>query len=639
MLGISVTPETYEVTLVFTFNTPDHGEQRNSVAQVVMPVPTASGLTQNMDDPHVPVTIPCRHIRLGDILILQGRPCQVIRISTSNTTGQNRYLGLDVFTKQLYEESSFVTQRAPSMVIQTMLGPRLKQYRVLELQDEHLLAMTETGDIIKNVPILDQSLLLSRVRKALDSRLGSVRVLVVSDQEHEMAVDMKVVCGSRPIDGPPSAGEGKGVDDDGKTELHQACRTGNQALLHSVLEHTKNVNLKDNEGRTALFDATECRFQLGVRTLLAHAIPIDVNAMDAYQNTALDMALRTNDLTSQSIAVLLLENGASPVAGFELGVQNLLAAAAEGNAGAVAELIINGIDIWGRRQRNSALWGNTILHAAVDRDSLYTNFYKEVTGRHTPPRLFDGHVAVVKLLLQHRAVASLRRFIDGLTVQDLILRQLEPGKPGAEQEILEEILQALISPPTAYYRQIVADEFTADFPVTEPLRPVNVDDAKRKTFDNLKLRLQYHDLNSFTYREPGVGSFIYPNGKGEAKRCIQELNTWVAQGERTASWTWVHLPANNKAWAKDSLRILKSKLGLELGGSTKEIEAFVEESYYEIRGAAPYARFRRPLLTRSVLSGSECCSLVIPYIDTESLDEYIHRIEKPVKATFGGKSS
>lgn len=143
------------------------------------------------------VTIPCHHIRLGDILILQGRPCQVIRISTSAATGQHRYLGVDLFTKQLHEESSFVSNPAPSVVVQTMLGPVFKQYRVLDMQDGTIVAMTETGDVKQNLSVIDQSSLWSRLQKAFESGRGSVRVLVVSDQGREMAVDMKVVHGSR----------------------------------------------------------------------------------------------------------------------------------------------------------------------------------------------------------------------------------------------------------------------------------------------------------------------------------------------------------------------------------------------------------------------------------------------------------
>jgi translation elongation factor P/translation initiation factor 5A len=143
------------------------------------------------------VTIPCHHIRLGDILIHQGRPCQVIRISNSSATGQHRYLGVDLFTKQLHEESSFVSNPAPSVVVQTMVGPVFKQYRVLDLQDGQIVAMTETGDVKQSLPVIDQSNLWDRLQKAFNSGRGSVRVLVVTDNGREMAVDMKVVHGSR----------------------------------------------------------------------------------------------------------------------------------------------------------------------------------------------------------------------------------------------------------------------------------------------------------------------------------------------------------------------------------------------------------------------------------------------------------
>ena len=142
------------------------------------------------------VTIPCHHIRIGDILILQGRPCQVIRISTSSATGQHRYLGVDLFTKKLHEESSFITSPSPSVVIQTMRGPVFKQYRVLDLQDGIVVAMTETGDVKQGLPVIDQSNLWSRLLRAFESGRGSVRVLVINDHGREMCVDMKVVQGA-----------------------------------------------------------------------------------------------------------------------------------------------------------------------------------------------------------------------------------------------------------------------------------------------------------------------------------------------------------------------------------------------------------------------------------------------------------
>jgi hypothetical protein len=142
------------------------------------------------------VTIPCHHIRMGDILMLQGRPCQVIRISTSAATGQHRYLGVDLFTKQLHEESSFISNPAPSVVVQTMLGPILKQYRVLDLQDGNVVAMTESGEVKTSLPVVDQGGLWERLSRAFSTGRGSVRILVISDNGRELAVDCKVVHGA-----------------------------------------------------------------------------------------------------------------------------------------------------------------------------------------------------------------------------------------------------------------------------------------------------------------------------------------------------------------------------------------------------------------------------------------------------------
>ena len=144
------------------------------------------------------ITIPCHHIRVGDLLVLQGRPCQVIRITTSAQTGQHRYLGVDLFTKQLHEESSFTTNPAPSVIVQNMLGPVFKQYRVLDIRDDgRVVAMTETGDVKQGLPVIDQGGLWSRLNDSFANGRGSVRVLVINDGGREMAVDYKVIHGSR----------------------------------------------------------------------------------------------------------------------------------------------------------------------------------------------------------------------------------------------------------------------------------------------------------------------------------------------------------------------------------------------------------------------------------------------------------
>ncbi|KIV77118.1 woronin body major protein [Exophiala sideris] len=144
------------------------------------------------------VPIQCHFIRIGDILLLQGRPSQVIRISMSSQTGQYRYLGVDLFTRALHEESSFVSNPAPSVVVQTMLGPVFKQYRVLDIRDDGLIvAMTETGDVKQGLPVVDQGGLFKRIDRAFSDGKGSVRVLVINDGGRELVVDMKIIHGSR----------------------------------------------------------------------------------------------------------------------------------------------------------------------------------------------------------------------------------------------------------------------------------------------------------------------------------------------------------------------------------------------------------------------------------------------------------
>jgi hypothetical protein len=144
------------------------------------------------------VTIPCQFIRIGDLVILQGRPCQIIRITTSPQTGQYRYLGVDIFTRQLQEESSFVSNPEPSVIVQSMLGPVFKQYRILDIrEDGRLVCMTETGDVKQGLTVVDQGGLFNKIERAFADGRGSVRAIVINDGGRELIVDYRVIHGSR----------------------------------------------------------------------------------------------------------------------------------------------------------------------------------------------------------------------------------------------------------------------------------------------------------------------------------------------------------------------------------------------------------------------------------------------------------
>ncbi|KAJ5319065.1 Nucleic acid-binding OB-fold, partial [Penicillium brevicompactum] len=171
----------------------DHEEVAPPAANVRVVEPRNRGSSSGETVP-----IPCHFIRIGDILILQGRPCQVIRISVSPQTGQHRYLGVDLFTRKLQEESSFVANPSPSVVVQTMLGPVFKTYRILDIRDDNrLVAMTESGDVKQGLQVISQGSLHKRISDAFSDGRGSVRALVINDGGRELVVDYKVIHGSR----------------------------------------------------------------------------------------------------------------------------------------------------------------------------------------------------------------------------------------------------------------------------------------------------------------------------------------------------------------------------------------------------------------------------------------------------------
>ncbi|KAF8415702.1 hypothetical protein BGX38DRAFT_1281196 [Terfezia claveryi] len=115
-------------------------------------------------------TIPCHHIRIGDLVILQHRPCQIIRITTSAQTGQHRYLGVDLFTSNSMRS------------------------HVLSLTHLHLLSSTPSwAQYSSRIEVVDQGNLWNKLREAFGKGSGAVRVLVISDHGKELAVDYKVV--------------------------------------------------------------------------------------------------------------------------------------------------------------------------------------------------------------------------------------------------------------------------------------------------------------------------------------------------------------------------------------------------------------------------------------------------------------
>ncbi|KAK0616732.1 hypothetical protein B0T14DRAFT_523713 [Immersiella caudata] len=627
-------------------------------------------------------TKPCQQVRLGDILLLQGYYCQVIRISSNANTRQYKYLGVDLQSRLLKEDSSFINQLPSGENVQSIISPIFQVYRVLEVQAAAgtIKAMTNIGTVRNSVPVLDKSSLISRLSTALRSDSGTVFALVVYDQEKgvEIAVDMKVVSesafDSRLVNEGPAS--------DGRDDLHRACRDRKEHLLTEILQHDpQGINELDKNNRTALFDAVEYGFEHGVQLLIKAGVNFD--AVDTDGKTALDVALAKKSPLSQAIAVVLLESGFPPVPKNKIEtVGSLLVAAANGDTATLEKFINDGEDVnsqdhlgytalheaacFGHIGTSQSLimagadvnaslrfGGNTILHAMVDPESakFHRKFYqRDSAERAKLPPLSSGHVAIVELLLRSHAVASRKRFSDGLTVQELVVHRLETTHTDNERMILEGIYDLLQSSPPVEVSAPTVVEVEAN------LRNKGLpskDEATRKLFDKFTIRLQYHRRNAVMYKDFGVGSFIYHPDNHDSLRSTESLEAWaraatmagheeirtvsatlddaakrkLSESRRDDFWRWIHLPVNNKAWAKDILRTLKLKGKIEFNGGISDMEMFMDESYHQIQGSAPHARLRRPLFSQSLGQEPEYFSLVLPYFDTETLIEHMNRAE------------
>ncbi|KAI1805357.1 hypothetical protein F4811DRAFT_552000 [Daldinia bambusicola] len=570
------------------------------------------------------VIIPCRHIRLGDIITLEGRPCQVIRISTSSATGQHRYLGVDLFTKQLHEESSFVSNPAPGVGIQTMRGPVFKQYHVLDIQEGTVVAMTEIGDIKTGVPVIDQSGLWNRLCEAFSSGRGSIRVLIISEGNQELVVDMKVI--------QDSSLERLSI-------IREAVMTGNKSALQEILSGHQSINEVDPEG-TALFAAVKSSRKDIVELLLQYGA--DINAIDMYSKTALDVAVALED---SSMASKLLHNRASPTVGIVEDVLSLLLASAEGDQEKVEGLVKGGVDINGHDRlgytalHEAAIFGHhdiasqliqhgadinarvalgkdTVMHTVVSGDRSHRVFLG-LDNRGKTPVLGSGHVEIVKTLLRNGATASQKRR-DGRTMEDLLKgRLLDLNLPEPERCVLQQIQEILKNPPKVQAKEIRGESNT---------KVTRFDNEKARVCDMFNARIQYHTSGFYLPRELSITEFIYRQWEhGTGQNESSQSTTLAKEMEGKEYWRWIHLPANNKVWVKDTIRTLYESFEIRLTfDEFKEVIRFIDSSYNEYKGSISDIRLRRPSFKRCPKS-NHLFSMVVPYFDVEALEDYIGR--------------
>ncbi|KAF4989611.1 hypothetical protein FGRMN_9018 [Fusarium graminum] len=299
----------------------------------------------------------------------------VIKISTSSSTGQHRYLGVDLFNRAIYEEDSFISNPAPNVIVQSMLGPILKQYRFLDFKDGMVVAMTETGHVKQRLQVLDQSNLYARLVNAMKLSHSSVRVLVLVYNGDELVVDIKIVP-TRDA-GPRDAW----ID----TSRHSAIADQDEAPLSNLLGQVKEAGAS----ATAHLD-------LALENLLSAAARGHVQE--------LDRLLQTN--------VLITDHD-------RLGYTALHEAVCFGHYDAVEYLVRHGADV------NAILkhGGDTTLHLVVERGKKHRSFLAG-SRKGPPPRLNERHVRILDLLLQAKVNIRTRSSHNHFTASELISKQL-----------------------------------------------------------------------------------------------------------------------------------------------------------------------------------------------------------------------
>ncbi|KAM0201883.1 hypothetical protein ACHAPI_001939 [Fusarium lateritium] len=538
------------------------------------------------------VVVPCSNVRLGDFVILQGRPCQVLKVSTSTATGQYKYLGVDLFTKFLYQDVSSVQHPAPGVRLHFILAPFLKQYRVLDCQDGSLVATTEDGDVRQGLPVIEQSNLDTRISRALESGIGSVRVLVLSDGDSELAIEMKVIYTNQ--------------------EERYTEKTLAMALLYG--------------------DDSELEARLGDIALGE----VDINELIEGGETVLDIAASNPSLYLR--AFKLLDRGASPSAHLGENVPQFLSAAATGDMAKIGQLLARGLDInssdrlgytalheaicFGHYEtveflleqkadvnRKITHGGATLVHAAIERGLEHRQYLTDV--RSIPPRLTQRHVRIVALLLRHGVDTSVRRSNNDLKVKETVFQNLKLERNYQPMELcyLQRILILLSQAPEGGAIQAPPRLQLSAFQC-----PLEVEVKFLGSRGISETRAPVTKLNN--------------NNWNTLMRKAKELEDARLRAGTRDNWRWIHLPANNKDWAETMGGIFSNLEGSSLGYYQKGLRGFMTSSFNEVKGPSSYARSRKPCFHPLDGSNGSVFSLVIPYFDIESLD-CLHRGANP----------
>ncbi|RYP15365.1 hypothetical protein DL765_005756 [Monosporascus sp. GIB2] len=365
------------------------------------------------------------------------------------------------------------------------------------------------------------------------------------------------------------------TDRDGRTPLICAAVNGHVELAKLLLERRANVESTDHNGRTPLMcAATNGNVELA-KVLLSYKANVRVG--NSRRRTALHIAAESN---REEVAKLLLDHGANPSAISDGGWMPLHNAAQNGHA-AIVRLLLD--------SRN---------HEANEKINPNAQLYNGMTPLHWAA--FKGSEEVGRLLLGTKPAVN-------IGVKDSFGRT--PMLCAAEKGFTK--LARILSPAHAADRlSQIAKEACDRFEAT-------VIDFK------VGARKQY------VYKY-SVYEALYAWGHESDK---PRISTFTGSAKNNPEFRWIHLPANNIAWAEVTVLIpyiepvkLKWKQALlakryEEGGY-EDLEAFkaLEKCFdQEHRGRFAHSHFMRPFCQRvGDHKPPNMANIVMPFLHYET---------------------
>ncbi|RYO87269.1 hypothetical protein DL762_004314 [Monosporascus cannonballus] len=365
------------------------------------------------------------------------------------------------------------------------------------------------------------------------------------------------------------------TDRDGRTPLICAAINGHVELAELLLERGANVESTDHNGRTPLMCvAANGNVELA-KLLLSYKANVRVG--NNRRRTALHLAAESN---REEVAKLLLDHGANPSAISDGGWMPLHNAAQNGHEAIVQLLLDN--------------WNPD----ANDKINPNAQLYNGMTPLHWAA--FKGSEEVVRLLLATKPAVN-------IGIKDSFGRT--PMLCAAEKGFTK--LARMLSPAHAADRlSQIAKEACDNFQAT-------VIDFK------VEARKQY------VYKY-SVSEALYAWGHESDK---PRISTFIERAKGNPDFRWIHLPANNIAWAEVTalipytapVRLMRNQALLakryEEGGY-EDLEAFkaLEKCFdQEHRGRFAHSHFMRPFCQRvGDHKRPNMANIVMPFLHHET---------------------